>query len=494
MELNLTFSNRPQRDFYYHTERNGCFSGGFNNGKTWVGCARALTNLLTYNSYRYIIARQQFSDLKRTTMQTFFQMFPSEFVRSHNEQDGHTQLINDSLIFWLHLDKVDLNTLRGLEANAILVDQAEETKEEVFDVLDARVGRWSGAIVPQYLLEKYGEAWPRNEKTRRPIVPSYFDVLANPDTQFHYIYRKFHPESPDKIGSYYYTEGEWDASLGSKETYEQAIKRDPEWVDKYVRGQWGHSSAQIHFLRKDSFLDYSPELISHIKEKGNLFRSLDHGDSAPTCCLWFAAIDGVYICYREYYVPGRVISYHRQSITDLSVNEEYSGNYADPSIAKIQNQGKGGFWTLQKEYMTDDIDAPPLFWQLADNNEFATRNRINELLIPSQHFKHPITRNSPAPGLYFIQRATDYPYGCYESIRQLGAQRKELLGSIDGKSIYSDDRDKSITDHAYDCVRYFISRHGTSPKTIQKEPPRRSFAYFNKLLKRHNQILAGSAQ
>lgn len=418
-------------------------------------------------------------------MQTFFQMCPSEFVQGHNEQDGHTSLINGSLIHWIHLDNVEINTLRGLEANSNLTDQAEETDEATYDVLDARIGRWSGSVVPASLLDSQRE-WPRDPRDNHPLVPSYNSLLCNPDTQFQYIYRKYHPDSIDREPGYYFVEGEWDASLGSYETYEQALKHDDEWVSKYVRGQWGRSSAQVHFLRPESVLMPTPQLVERIKTNGNLFRSLDHGDSAPTCCLWFAAVGGVYICYREYYVPSKVVSYHRQAIHDLSLGEEYSGNYADPSIAKIQNQNKSGFWNIQKEYLTDDIEAPPLFWQLADNNEFATRNRINELLMPSARFKHPVTGESPAPGLYFIKKTSEYPHGCTEAIRQLGAQRKELLGTVDGKSVYSDDRDKNVVDHAYDPTRYFVAMHGSSPRMAMRQPPRHSFAHFNKLLKTFN--------
>lgn len=493
MELSFEFRNPPQREFYYSKHRNQCFSGGFNNGKTFIGSLKAATLLLTFPNYRMIIARQKYTDLRRTTMQTFLKLLPSELIASHNEQEGLTGLLNSSLIYWLHLDKVDENTLRGIEPNSILVDQAEETEEKVYDVLDSRVGRWDGVVIPQQLLDIHPN-WPISP-TGKLIAPSYLMLLCNPDTEFHYIYRKYHPDSPERNDTYFYTEGEWDRDLGSSETYDEALKRDPEWVDKYMKGKWGTSSAAIHHVPKSSLLDYSPELIDKIKKKGNLFRSLDHGDSAPTCCLWWAAIDGVYICYREYYVASRVISYHRQAIHDLSDGEYYSGNYADPQIFKKTAQKEGGFWTVSDEYRTSDTDGPPLFWIPADNNEFATRNRINELLLESARFKHPITGIRPAPGIYYIKASPEYPNGCRESIRQLGAQRKKLLGTIDGKSIYSDDRDESILDHAYDPTRYFVAIHGSQPVKSMRPPPRNSFAYYNRLIEmqKYRQVEAGSA-
>lgn len=489
MSLRVKFNNPPQREFYYSNKRNQCFSGGFNNGKTFIGVFKIITLCLTFPMYRAVIARQTYSHLRITTMQTFLQICPSEIIEAHNEQVGLTVFKNGSMIYWLHLDKVDENALRGLEANAILVDQAEEMEEKVYDILDARVGRWSGALVPKELLDSIKD-WPR-DKFDRPIVPSYHMLLCNPDTQFHFIYRKFHPDSIERIEDYFFVEGEWDPTLGSVETYNSSLLKDKEWVLKHMKGQWGLSSAQIHRLPSDGILEFNKDLLEIILTKGALFRILDHGDSAPTCCLWFAAVLGIYICYREYYVPGRPISFHRQSISDLSGNEKYENNYADPQIFKKTAQKDGGFWSVHDEYTTDDIDAPALFWQKADNNEFATRNRINELLQSSARFKHPITASTPAIGMYFLKSSEEYPYGCKEAIKQIGSQRRKLLGTVDGKSIYSDDREASIADHAYDCERYFVAMHGVQPKTHKPKPPKNSFAYFNQLLSRRKQMDQG---
>ena len=285
MNLDVKFSNQSQRDFYFATKRNQCFSGGFNNGKTYVGCLKALTLLTTFPNYRVIIARQTYADLKRTTMQTFFKLCPKDLIERHNEQDGLTVLKNRSSIYWLHLDNVDEGTLRGIEANSILGDQMEETEEKVFDVLDARLARWDGAEVPESLLNSFD--WPY--KNGRPVVPSYHMILCNPDTQFHYIFRKFHPDSLERRPNFFFVEGQWDPNLGSEESYEEALKHDEEWVGKYVKGQWGLSHAQIHRVPSECILDYDEELLDKIKRKAALFRVLDHGDASPTCVLWFAA-------------------------------------------------------------------------------------------------------------------------------------------------------------------------------------------------------------
>lgn len=404
---------------------------------------------------------------------------PPEMIESHNQQEGLTVLKNGSSILWLHLDNVDENTLRGLEINTFIGDQAEEFEEKTYLVLLARVGRWDNAVVPAHLIAQFPE-WPRNELTSKFLAPSYMILLCNPDTQFHWIYRRYHPDSLEKEPDTFFIQAQWDSKLGSYEAYQDALKNDPEWVDKYVKGIWGRSSASIHYLPPSAILDPDPRFLARIRERGNLFRVLDHGESSPTCCLWWAALDGIYVCYREYYVPGKIIRYHRQGIYDLSRGEEYSGDYADPQIFKKTREKEGGFTTVDEAYREDIENVPALYWSAANNNEFATRDKINSLLEVSDFYTHPLTHEKPACGIYFIRKTQDYPYGVTEASKQVGSQRRKVLGTLDGKTIYADDRDDSITDHAYDCVRYFVAIHGSQPKVSQKVN-RNSFAYYQKI-------------
>lgn len=481
MEINIKLQNKLQEEFFRSNARNQCASGGFNNGKSYVGCLKTALLCNTFPNYRSVIARQVHSDLMKTTYQTFFKIVPRDLVASDNKQDGVTILKNGSTIYWMHLDKVEASTLRGLEINSVLVDQAEEIEEATYDVLDARIGRWDKAIVPDYLLKQFPD-WPRNPNTGNYIVPSYHMLLCNPDTQFHFIYRKYHPHSLQRRENYFYVEGEWDPNLSSTETYSEALKHDQEWIDKYIKGGWGVSNAQIHRIRDASLLDYNEDLIARIKRQGNLFRAMDHGESSPTCCLWFAVLDGVYICYREYYAANAIISDHRKAINDLSEGEIYSASYADPSIFDTESKKRAGFWSVADEYLTKSLPTPPISWIPADNNEFATRNRINELLRPSDKFKHPITKESPAPGIYFIKKNNElYPNGCYRSIEQVQSQRRELIGYMDGKAIYDDKREETVSDHAYDPIRYFVAMHSTGLTPAKRLAPRNSLSFYKKL-------------
>lgn len=492
MDLNISFFNEQQKLFFHNRLRNSCFSGGFGNGKTYAGCQRAVALLLRFPGYRYAIVRKSYSDLKRTTLQTFFKLLPggksSDLVSRHAEQDGVTEFVNGSRIDWLHSDKFDESTLRGLEVNSVLVDQAEEIDEAIYLVLDGRVGRWDKAAVPPDLL-KANPNWPYHAKTGRFLVPNYMDILVNPEHTLHWVYQRYHPESDVRQPDHFFISAPTDPSCYDPQTYEQMLKRDPEWVAKYVNGDWGVSDAQIHHVLSDSILQASPEFIAQILRKGALYRVLDHGDSAPTCCLWFAAFKGVHICYREYYLGNDVISNHRKAIATLSGNEYYVGNYADPSIFKTTAQKLGGFWSVADEYLDASLGSDPIVWVPADNNEFATRNRINELLHRDPSALHPITGAPNSPRLYFVQRSAEYPNGASHAIAQIKSQKRELLGSVNGKNYYSDDRESSIEDHAYDGIRYYVSIHGASLPEPKRRVPANSFLGLQKSIKKLRRIM-----
>lgn len=487
VQVPISFFNDFQREFFNATLRNQCFSGGFGNGKTYVGCQKAAILLLRFKNYRFAIVRKAYSDLKRTTMQTFFKIVPPQAILRHSEQEGVTDLINGSRVYWLHSDKFDESTLRGLEINSCLVDQAEEIEESIYLILDSRIGRWDKAEVPPDLVT---QNWPRHGITGRYLVPNYNLILCNPEHVLHWIYQKFHPESDIREPDHFFINAPTDPNAYDPLTYQQMLKRDPEWVAKYVRGEWGASSAQIHNVLPDSIIKDPPAaFIERLKKKAALYRVLDHGDSSPTCCVWYACLDGCYIAYREYYVPGDVISNHRRAISDLSEGEYYCGNYADPSIFHTASQRDGGFWSVADEYLDSHLNSATISWMPADNNEFANRNRINELLLRNPSVKHPITGQLNSPKLYFIVRTADYPQGIIHTIQQTKMARRESLGTFNGKMIFSDERAKAVEDHAYDTLRYFVSVHGASRSEPRRPIPPNSFLGLRKSIKKMRQIM-----
>jgi hypothetical protein len=492
--MEYKFVNPVQEDYFYDTKRNQGFSGGFGNGKTMGASMKAVTLMTTFPKYRMAGTRYTGKDLTTSTMSTFFKACPPEYYSEayggrRADREGYLRLTNGSEMFWLHLDDQSAESLRGLEVNSRLGDQDEEIAESVYLIMDVRIERWDQAEIPPHL---NAEKFPANPFTGRPMPPCYNMSLVNPETFAHWWYKRYHPDS---LESYLHkdTHSYHHASIHDNPAVSETLKaamrsRDKKWVDRFYWGLWGASGGSIHYVDKSSILEVveDPEvrgkltascgiteaefrkLLEVIQRDGIKYRVMDHGDAAPTVCLWFAYLSpsclnrnygiiskGIHVCYREYYTPGRLISYHREAIAALSGDEKYHANYADPAIFKKNQQKHGGRWTTADEYLDSRLKAPPIIWSPADNNEIATRNAVGELLLIDPTVIHPIT-GSGGSAIYFLKRDPKFnPNGCSNVIVQTQSARYKKIGSINGEDIYSDERNDNDEDHAYDPLRYY---------------------------------------
>lgn len=468
-------------------------SGGFGSGKTHVGCMKAIWLSDTFKYNRGVIARRVGKELRATTMSTFFKLLPpSAYAKrwggSRNDSEGYLRFARSgSEVLFMHLENSEISSiLKGLEINWFVWDQAEENPEggeEIFDTLVSRLGRWNKTEVPQWLIDQHlrttGTAWPYYyPNTDRPMAPSYPILICNPDVETHWIYRRFHPESEESSEyrtkrRYHFIHMPSDSNRYLSEINKEFLfNQDAAFVRRNALGLWGLPAGAIHHVDKLSLVPGSPELLAYFRQACTLHRFLDHGDSAPTCCLWAAVDrnDNVFV-FREYYLPNALISAHRRHITELSEFEDYDFNLADPAIFNQtgQSHAKGRF-SVADEYQDTAFDPhTALYWSPADNNELGTRNRINEYLQVDPARIHPITHEAGAPRLFFVTPTATYPQGCVHVLRQTRSQRREKVGTEMGRPIFSDDRDTSVPDHAYDCLRYLIASRppvAVDPKVV----------------------------
>lgn len=490
-ELNLTFMENPytgeskQKEFFYLTCRNQAFSGGYGNGKTYIGCLKALYLLLKFPKYRFAILRASSVDLSRTTRETFFKICPPELydqkIRGGRVDSRNLLTLNNgSEVYWLHLDNNYDSIVRGLELNGYLIDQAEEVDEEIYLHLDSRLDRWDVAEVPP---ELNPERFPKNKVTGKPKPPSYGMILCNPDLRMHWIYKRYHPESTDhhavryrtnpytkeKIAYRYsdthrmITATSYDNPSLSAETLAAMESRGKAFYNRFVLGKWGSIGGAVHEVsEKSKLIEWDTRFLDKIIEEGRIYRSLDHGDVSPTSMLWFIHWKQYFFCFQEYYKAGELISKHRENIAFM--NTDSRGVYlktvdiCDPSMANKTQQKKGGLYSLIDEYATSEYSSPPINFSPGDNNEFVTRSRLDELLKEHPELEHPITGEKGSPRLFFLMKKPGYAFGCDKVVLQLESQRYVKIGTVDGEDQYGDDRDTTVEDHAYDALRYFVAR------------------------------------
>lgn len=488
MDFKISFLIPDAQRFYESDARNACISGGFGSTKTYTCLLKVLTLCIAYDKYRVAIGRLLYKDLLATTFKTWTKICPWDLVDKWDEQKGYMRLKNGSEILWMHFDDFNEQAARGLEVNTIYIDQPEEVSEEVYTTMDSRVGRWDKAVPNASIINP---ASIKKNKFGNWVVPSYMMLSPNPDTETHWIWREYHPDSEERNPEHFYCEvSSLDNPALDPKTLKTMMSHDPSWIKRFVHGKWGISERQIHIINKQSYLNFDPVWLRAAMSRGRLSRVLDHGDASPTAMTWWLSyrpvksrVD-VHICYREYYVAGETISYHRREISALSGQESYALSLADPSIFKQTLQKYGGFWTVADEYSdTTGFEEAPIVLSPADNNELATRNRFNEYLALNDDSCHPITGESPAPQLYFIRKSAEYPNGVVQLTKEIPAQVREKLGEIKGKPIYSDAREKNIVDHSYDTARYLVASHLSGHVKSNVHAPYNSFAGHQRRMK-----------
>ena len=345
----IQWASEQQRQFYRAGAHPTLFLGGYGSAKTYGACLKLLRLITKYPGSRWAIIRRVHKQLKATTMVTFDSLVPSSFLTSRNDTDGTRVFTNGSTVQFLGLDTPGtLGVLQGLEINGAFIDQAEEISEKIFDTVDARVGRWTK-------LADMPERW--------------LFLTANPTDELHWLYERFADESPQRET---WREKGYECIVADSRSnrflpdanLDALLSKDDEFVRRFVRGEWGNPEGRIFDVDALSILEPTEAVLEKIQKGCHLHRSLDHGDSAPTACLW-EATDGdqnIYV-FREYYAPNRLVSDHRRSIAVLSAKEQYRSQLADPSIFHKTAQKYGGKWCLAPDTPVLKAD---LSWVRAD--------------------------------------------------------------------------------------------------------------------------------
>lgn len=144
MDINLSFkfSSDVAENVFNCSKRNICWNSGYGAGKTYTFSQKCVALLAKFPGYRIAIGRYSSTELKRTTMQTFFKVCPPELYKEefggHRVDSlGYVDLINGSRVYWMHFDQYDEGALRSLEINSAFIDQAEEIPESVYLTLDS---------------------------------------------------------------------------------------------------------------------------------------------------------------------------------------------------------------------------------------------------------------------------------------------------------------------------------------------------------------------
>lgn len=463
------------------------FMGGVGSGKTVIGILKMLYLLDQYPGARGAIVRQRFSQLKRTTAATLWQLLDPRHIARRNDNEGIIRLKNGSEILLVHLDKPDsIDNLKSLEISFAYLDQAEDVSAEAFDVLVERVGRWTGGSMKG----GWPSDWAYKTELGECLPPPYVFLSAYSPGWDNWITARFWEEGAErehyrKQGYRYVVGSTRENKALTKQYIKGRLSMGKEYVERYVDAStWGANEGRIFTLDDLSLLEPDPSLLNRILHRMRLHRVYDHGEFSPSACLWYATDhDNNIFFYREYMKEGLLVNQHRHNIYEYSRDDSgggsppsYYSNLADPHIfdkTRGRTLDSAPSWSVADEFSDTRVQDPQtaIRWRPADNNEEMTISRMRQYLWVDPNHRHPLSGEMGAPRAYFIRRTPAYPRGCHEVLVDIrSAKRVEVGIAPDGSKQYGDERDEKVRDHLLDDVRYAI---GARPALGMRpaEPP-----------------------
>lgn len=419
------------------------YGGGLGNGKTSAGVAKSFFLSTCFPRNCGYIGRWDGKELVQTTMAEFFNNIPS-YMYDVNKAMGHVRFkrqYGGSEIYY-----GDLKEPRGLKNYNLgwfWVDQAEEIDAERWNLLVSRLRR-------QTTLYHKGQPLRRADGSVI-IAPTYGIATFNPEGTASYLYRFFHPDSPEKKEGYkLYQASSFDgmaAGFTSKQYIDDMLAIFPEQARRrYLEGSWEVFEGRVfpQFTRETHVippLQPSPRWTYYV--------SIDHGLSNPTSIgIWGVTPDGIKIRLRSHYEGGgKSVSYHASRLKALTSDLPSPPKLTvmDPACwAKNQSRGDYVF------AIVDEYNANGVFPIAGQNNWQAGFNRLNEHLAVDPRLIHPYTGHAGSPRMLICSGGENEH--CITEF--MNYKWKKAKGTIQRNA---PDEPVDHNDHAIDETRYLLS-------------------------------------
>jgi phage terminase large subunit len=153
MELNINtkFTKTQEQAIAYLFDKKTTevlFGGAAGGGKSWVGCAWLILLCLKYPKTRYLMGRSKLDSLKKTTLNTFFEvceMWNLKADRHYHFNAGSNiiKFFNKSEIIlkdlFLYPSDKNFDSLGSLEITAAFIDEANQITEKAKNIVASRM-------------------------------------------------------------------------------------------------------------------------------------------------------------------------------------------------------------------------------------------------------------------------------------------------------------------------------------------------------------------
>lgn len=160
MEEQLLFKPYPKQDEFIQACNSEkytvlVYGGAMGGGKSYVAITYLILLCKIYPLSKWVIIRDSIPTMKKTALETFRKVCPSNFLEVFNHQDMTATFKNGSRIIFMAEDfqnDKDFDRFKGLEVNGFLLEQVEELQEGLLDICLIRAGRWRIDPMPKPII------------------------------------------------------------------------------------------------------------------------------------------------------------------------------------------------------------------------------------------------------------------------------------------------------------------------------------------------------
>lgn len=400
------------------------YCGGVGSGKTRIGCATVLMWALQFPG-DYLICRQFMPELRITTMKTFLDMCPPELVLEHRVADAIVKIrsANNGVANVIFKGLEDYDKHRSLNLNAAYIDEASQTSEEAFTLLQ---GRLRGKHVRKIIMttNSGGRDWlwklfVDKSLFQTDFAKSMFYNIKAPSTENVHL--------PDG-----YVESMM--ATWSEDRIKREIMADE---DSFEGAVYPEFNRAIHAIKPFKIPDHWKR---HIR--------IDHGLRNPASVGFYAiGPEGEVYKYKEFYekewliseiINGKKISgNYFPGIAQMGMKEKFETAKIDPST-KIRS-GTDGASAYDEYYRHWPRDFPMLGF--AKNDVALGIDRVKSYLKINPKTGKP---------LFFIFDT------CKNTLDEIATYRWQELKPGQESTKSEHEKPVKVHDHAMDETRYMI--------------------------------------
>ena len=219
------------------------FGGAAGGGKSWVGCSWLILLCIKYPKTRYLMGRSKLDALKKTTLNTFFEVCQEWGIiaNKHYNFNAGSNIIkfyNGSEIIlkdlFLYPSDRNFDSLGSLEITAAFIDEANQITEKAKNIVASRM---------RYKLDQYG------------IIPKLL-MTCNPAKNWVYTqYYKPAKEGTQKPYRQFIQSLVDDNEFISKHYKKQLLTLDELSKQRLLYGNWEYDATNDNLIEYDSIIN-----------------------------------------------------------------------------------------------------------------------------------------------------------------------------------------------------------------------------------------------